>query len=782
MLAAFDALNLNYFIMEIIYQNGTPVDGIYREVSPSTAKLIGKRREDIIGKSRRELFGNITNEVIIKFHQVIKTGQPLHFQSLGILNRYYDVYAWKAAGKQVAVIVVDITENKKVEEALRESEHQFVALVKASSNVVYRMNADWSVMCQLQGNDFIPDTREPNKKWLEKYIPPEDIQTVSEAINQAINTKSVFELEHQVIQVDGSVGWTHSRAIPLLDKNGKIVEWLGMASDITERKRAQEALKRSAEQSRQRAEELQKLMDIIPAAIWISNDAQCKNIVGNNAANHFYEAEEGENVSAGPTSGSEQDTTRRFFRDGKELLPQELPMQEAAAKNIEIKNIELDVLRPSGRKTTMLGSAKPLLGGDGKVRGCLGAFVDISERKKAEEEIERRTSQLELTRKNLEKKAAEVEEYAARMEELVKERTEKLEKVANYARNLIEASLDPLVTISADGKITDVNRATEKVTERSREELIGSNFSDYFTEPEKAEAGYKKVFTEGSVTDYPLAIRAKSGYVTEVLYNAATYSDEHGKIQGVFAAARDVTERRKAEREAKENARKLKEAERLAAIGATAGMVGHDIRNPLQSIVGDVFLAKAELEGLPDSRVKREVLESLNQTESNVDYINKIVQDLQDYARPLNPRADENDLQAVFEHAVRQSKVPQNIKTHIEVDMQARSIKTDTYYLNRILYNLITNSVQAMPNGGQLTIQAYREDKDIVVAVKDTGVGIPEDVQAKMFAVMFTTKSKGQGFGLPVVKRMTESLGGTVSFTSEEGKGTMFTVRLPAKA
>ena len=113
-----------------------------------------------------------------------------------------------------------------------------------------------------------------------------------------------------------------------------------------------------------------------------------------------------------------------------------------------------------------------------------------------------------------------------------------------YARRLIEVSLDPLVTISPEGKITDVNQATESVTGRSRSDLIGSDFCDYFTEPDNARIGYQKVFSEGFVTDYPLAIRHLSGKVTDVLYNAAVYRNEFGEVQGVFAAARDVTERK----------------------------------------------------------------------------------------------------------------------------------------------------------------------------------------------------------------------------------------------
>ena len=128
-----------------------------------------------------------------------------------------------------------------------------------------------------------------------------------------------------------------------------------------------------------------------------------------------------------------------------------------------------------------------------------------------------------------------------------KQAEEQLRAASIYARSLIEASLDPLVTISADGKITDVNNATEEVTGRSREELIGSDFSNYFTEPEEALKGYRQAFDEGFVKDYALAISHKLEGITDVLYNATVYRNEAGEIQGIFAAARDITERKKAE-------------------------------------------------------------------------------------------------------------------------------------------------------------------------------------------------------------------------------------------
>ena len=153
----------------------------------------------------------------------------------------------------------------------------------------------------------------------------------------------------------------------------------------------------------------------------------------------------------------------------------------------------------------------------------------------------------------------------------------------------------------------------------------------------------------------------------------------------------DVTPRRKAEADALESAKKLKDAERLAAIGATAGMVGHDIRNPLQAITSDVFLAKGELASIPDCEEKKNALESLAEIEENIDYINKIVQDLQDYARPLNPNSEESDLKVLLEKILSKNGYPENMKVSVDIADDARKISADSYYLNRILYNLLTN-------------------------------------------------------------------------------------------
>ncbi len=229
-----------------------------------------------------------------------------------------------------------------------------------------------------------------------------------------------------------------------------------------------------------------------------------------------------------------------------------------------------------------------------------------------------------------------------------------------------------------------------------------------------------------------------------------------------------------------EKTKLLKDSERLAAIGQTAGMVGHDIRNPLQAIIGEVFLANSEITSLPECDEKTNLLESLNMIKQNIEYMNKIVLDLQDFAKPLNPYPEETNIEKMIQELLTRDSVPANIQTEAKIESDARIITADSAYMKRILGNLVSNAVQAMPSGGKLTVQAYREKSAVVISVQDNGVGIGEDAKEKLFTPLFTTKAKGQGFGLAVVKRLTEALGGTVTFESQEGKGTTFTIIMPA--
>jgi len=216
----------------------------------------------------------------------------------------------------------------------------------------------------------------------------------------------------------------------------------------------------------------------------------------------------------------------------------------------------------------------------------------------------------------------------------------------------------------------------------------------------------------------------------------------------------------------------------LAAIGATAGMVGHDIRNPLQAIAGDLYLIDNDVATLSEGETKECLQESVKSIQGNLFYIGKIVEDLQDYAKPLRPNLERIRIEKVIEEVLLLAPVASSHQVVIDIE-NGFQFTADFSMLKRALTNLVNNAIQAMPDGGRLTIQACCKESHVFISVEDTGEGIAEEVKPKLFQPMVTTKSKGQGLGLAVVKRLVEAQGGTISFESQVGKGTEFTIELP---
>jgi PAS domain S-box-containing protein len=365
-------------------------------------------------------------------------------------------------------------------------------------------------------------------------------------------------------------------------------------------------------------------------------------------------------------------------------------------------------------------------------------------------------------RKELQKK---LEEHTKNLEKLVEERTRKIRESEQSYRELYESFGEAFIATDWELTVIHWNKAAEEITKITAKEALGKKIYDILPEMDTVNVTpYFESLQEKSPARFMMKTTSRQTG-RAAIFEISTYPS----TLGVIIIVEDKTEE--------------EETKRLLTIGQTAGMVGHDIRNPLQSIMSSMFLIKNNLNNLPKSTEKKEALQEVESIVEQVSYVDKIVSDLQDYARPLKWEIAEVNLKTLIANTLFTLNIPADVEVATYFDPKLPKIKTDHTLLKRVLQNLATNAVQAMPEGGKLSIKVTRdkEPDKFAITIQDTGVGIPKEIQDKLFTPLFTTKSKGQGFGLAVVKRLAEAQGGTISFKSQLGKGTEFTVKLPTQ-
>jgi PAS domain S-box-containing protein len=422
----------------------------------------------------------------------------------------------------------------------------------------------------------------------------------------------------------------------------------------------------------------------------------------------------------------------------------------------------------------------PFLDEQGKPYQYLAIRVDITKRIEAD-------MALEIQNKEREKLAAEL-------------------VIENYSRGLIEASLDPLFTISPEGKITDMNLATVRVIEKSREQLIGSNFIDCFTEPKKAKVGYQQVFEKGFVVDCPLTI--KDGKLTDVLFNGSVYKDGNGNILGAVVVARDITEQKRIENELieskifaefatliAEEAKTNAENSTLIAENAVKAKqqflsnMSHEIRTPMNAIIGFTkVLLKTELSSKQS--------EYLSAIKLSGDALIVLINDILDLAKvdagkmlfeqtPFKIALSISSMLHLFDTKIQEK----NLVLVKEYDKQIPEVLLgDPVRLHQIILNLVSNAVKFTSHGSiTLSVRLIKQDESKVTiefAVSDTGIGIPEQKIDKIFENFQQASSGtsriygGTGLGLAIVKQLVEQQGGVVGVKSEIGKGSTFSFTL----
>lgn len=572
------------------------------------------------------------------------------------------------------------------------------------------------------------------------FYPPQDIEAGKPAGELQIASRiGRFEEEGWRVRKDGSQFWANVVITALRDDTGLLRGFGKVTRDFTNRKQAEE----------------EKQVRMAERALWNEQlqRANAKLTAWAEALNSFALVAETDTQGRITYANDTFCVISKYSRE--ELIGKD--HREVANSGYHPKVFWKEMWSTIGQGKIWRGEIKnrakdgaiywvdtaiaPLLGTNGKPETYLAIRFDVTERKIAEE---------------LQSKSSA------------------------YTRSLLEASLDPLVTICAEGKITDVNNASVLATGFAREELIGRDFSDYFTEPDKARDGYQKVFSEGFVRDYPLAIRHVAGGIMDVLYNASVYKDETGNVLGVFAAARDVTERNRFERS-------IQEASRMKS--EFVANISHELRTPLNGIIGFSELLIDEKVG----QLKPKQKEYLNDILNSGRHLLQLIKDVLDLSKveagkmELHPEAFSvaNAIEEVCA-IVAPMVLKKNILIRRETDAGVDAVTLDQQKFKQVLYNLLSNAVKFTDEGGAVDIRASLHRGDwLRLQVRDTGIGIKADDVGKLFIEFqqldsgMARRYQGTGLGLALTKKIIEFQHGTISVESEVGKGSTFTVELP---
>jgi PAS domain S-box-containing protein len=422
------------------------------------------------------------------------------------------------------------------------------------------------------------------------------------------------------------------------------------------------------------------------------------------------------------------------------------------------------------------------------------------------DEKQKRADELSIANEELAFQNDEKEKRKIENEEL-EALSNSLKLASQYSLSLIEASRDPLFTISTKGKITDTNEASVRVTGVAREQLIGSDFFDYFTDPEKAREGYSAVFSEGFVVDYPLTIR--DDQFTDVLFNGSIYKDEQGNVLGAVVVARDITEQKRIEREfieakvfaelatkiAEEEKRKAQSATKIAEIAVKSKQqflsnMSHEIRTPMNAIIG---FTKVVLK--TDLNPKQK--EYLNAIKISGNALIVLINDILDLAKvdagkmqfeqiPFKMRSSIDAMMHLFESKIQEK----NLNLIREFDSKIPEVLVgDPVRLHQIILNLVSNAVKFTSKGKiTVSVKQIEEDETSVIlefAVSDTGIGISETKIETVFenfqqATSGTSRLYGgTGLGLAIVKQLVEPQGGTIHVESIVNEGSTFSFKLP---
>lgn len=619
---------------------------------------------------------------------------------------------------------------------LIESEERFRAFVSASSDATYSMSPDWKELRYLEGREFIADANQPERNWAEKYIHPEDRPRVLKEIEYAIAMKSTFELEYRVIRADGSIGWTHSKAVPLFGPKGEIVQWFGTASDVTSRKQAEVAL-------RQGRETFAELIERAPYGIYIV-DSQLRIASMNGSS------QRGAFANVRPVIGRDVGQALRIL--WPEPVAEEIIAQFRNTLETGEAFYSRDFVRP--RQDVQLVEAYEwelhrITLPDGQY-GVICYYFDSTQLREAEQAL--------------------------------RERTEELTAMFERMPALVFISRDPeCQTMTANDTAAlayGVSREQNvSASAPDSERLSFAHFDSSGRELRPDELPMQRAASTGRpVENAELEVVFSDGRRVWIWGNATPLFAADGKVRGAISTYFDMSWQKQMEAALRAN-------ERLALAGRLSATIAHEIHNPLDTVGNALFLLKEKVVG------QKEAEELVDIAQSEVTRVAEISRNL------LNLNRDSREASVVSPAKLLEDSVALIERTLVHGSRRIQlthgfegTIEAYPSELRQVFTNVLRNAVEATSDGGTIRIStepAHQGDSEgVLVKIVDDGVGIPDNFRSKLFSAFVTSKGEnGTGLGLWVSRSIVQRHGGIIAITSNKdgSPGATVSIYLPVK-